>query len=823
MGLVGAAGAEQPDNLVDLRKTDVLGTWLAVVPICLAAIAGCNVPPPYSVPVSLWILAAILVALELAPLVSATAWKRLGRVGGWLSRAAPFSGSPWMETRHIGLGVIVPGTILLCLFHVVGRMPEPLKALTDDMTTWSGWLVNLSHILLWMAPLAVLLATRWLTALWDSLPAVPISQRGYALGALLTVACVTAGAARPADVAILALQSFALIMAIIAWKTVSFATLWNCYGLRQVDKQAGPWQLMLKACEGSRWRKTEQAAWQLWSGSILAATGLSGLATVLVAVYPNSGLPEVHRAGSLWTFLSVGLATGTWWCLGPRRGMTKFGLLALTLGMIAPIVAAGYASWLMQHPESQFATANDFEPYRLLVSVWLASLALGLVIRVRAALHQQSLSAVGEMIWIGLAVVVSILMVRALPADRAWASSQLALLAVIIALSAEASGQAWRGWMAAIAGTLAWLPWISGGGSITWLHFPWQALWGATGVGLVCIGSRLALQRFGSIHRAPAVHTPSARPRITVDRAATLLVSSLSIALSGAWILQQGERVAQPTSATWVVVGLVVGNLLLSVARLWDSGPSQRGIGVYLSVISAAVVLVNAATSYWQLPRLQAELAWLCGFLGAMTWMATVLRERTLQRIPLQEYFGWHDLLKADRLRQASAWMAGWHTIAALLCLFPSIWLVLNMPHVAGRLTAIALPMLGAAAILPVSIDRPRSFQRGCVLLLISATLILAWWADLPAAWSMRQDRQSWLFVHRAFMACAVLGIVYPLIAWWRSLSAQLGSRSSAITPPPPLFWQATLKRSLAVMRGCSPWSRAAGCVWRWRQPWAWE
>jgi hypothetical protein len=72
---------------------------------------------------------------------------------------------------------------------------------------------------------------------------------------------------------------------------------------------------------------------------------------------------------------------------------------------------------------------------------------------------------------------------------------------------------------------------------------------------------------------------------------------------------------------------------------------------------------------------------------------------------------------------------------------------------------------------LPLATERHRTFQRESVLLLVSATLILAWWADLPAAWNLRQDAQSWLFAQRSMIACAVLGYIYPLLAWRRGAS----------------------------------------------------
>lgn len=745
-----------------------LRMWLATIPVVVASVIGCCVPAPYSAPTFLWLLASMMIAMEILSLTRTPWGRRLSGVNeALLNGRMPERSDHWLAlTLTAGLGVLVTATSGVGLSHVVGRIPEPLSALVANMENWSGWLTNCVRLSPWMAPVVLLLAVKWLVGLWMSAPAPAVSRRGFAVGIAISLGCSVAGAVEPVPFVLLGLQSYTLAMVIVSWKTLSFAAAWNYLGLRQLDKNSPPLQLLSKARGGSRWRQAEQAAWKLWTSGMVAAALLSLTAAALVVCYPLVQRPELQQLGGVWTLLSVALAIALWWILGIARGMSKFGLLALALGLIGPMLAAAYASWLMMNPTGKFASAADFEPYRLLVGFWLAALTTGLIIRIHSRLRGWQMSRWGEWIWVALAVVVGLLAINGLPTDSHWASAQLAVLALIIALSAEASGMVWRGWLAALAATLAWLPWLSGGGAGDWIFYPWQALWGITGVGLVCVASRIAFQHWSMTDGAGrTLERPS---RWTVDRASCILVSILSMLLSGLWILMQGSTVLAPNAATWMVSGLLVANLVLAIGRLWDKGPSQRGLSVYLATLSLTVVVVNLASSWREITRIHAELTWLCGFLGAMTLMAVLLREMSLQRMPIHKYFHWRNLATEEKLRSARNWMAGWHTIAALICLLPGVWLVLTMPHVGSRLAAIALPMLGAAAILPVSFETRRGFQRGSVLLLISATLILAWWADLPAAWSVRQENQSWQFVHRTFMACVVLGMVYPMVAWRR-------------------------------------------------------
>ena len=118
-----------------------------------------------------------------------------------------------------------------------------------------------------------------------------------------------------------------------------------------------------------------------------------------------------------------------------------------------------------------------------------------------------------------------------------------------------------------------------------------------------------------------------------------------------------------------------------------------------------------------------------------------------------------------QQLRHALTWMPSLHAAIGLLALVPSVLLVLSLEERTLRIAATVLPFIGACTILPIAIERGKLFYRYCGLVLISSTLVLLWWADLPQAWGTADSTASWLYVQRLFAALVVLGGgVYPVI-----------------------------------------------------------
>ncbi len=208
------------------EKDNLLRSWLAIVPVAIAIVLGCISPVPYCVPVSLWILAASMVLMEGLTLSNSAVGRRLREFQPAQKKgSSQFHFDNWLAlTGLIGLGFLASGTLFMVVAYAVLKIPEPLRPLTNNMHSWSGWVANLSRISQWIAPLAVLLSIRWFFWMWSSFPAWATARRGFAWGAVLTLASGLAGADRMESIVLLTLQSFTLIMVIIAWKTISFAT-----------------------------------------------------------------------------------------------------------------------------------------------------------------------------------------------------------------------------------------------------------------------------------------------------------------------------------------------------------------------------------------------------------------------------------------------------------------------------------------------------------------------------------------------------------------------------------------------------------------------
>jgi len=81
------------------------------------------------------------------------------------------------------------------------------------------------------------------------------------------------------------------------------------------------------------------------------------------------------------------------------------------------------------------------------------------------------------------------------------------------------------------------------------------------------------------------------------------------------------------------------------------------------------------------------------------------------------------------------------------------------------RIAATVLPFISAVAILPIAVDRRQDTFRYCGLILLSTSLVLLWWADLPKAWGVADFDDSWIFVQRTFAALVTLGCLYPILA----------------------------------------------------------
>ncbi|HAC89378.1 MAG TPA: hypothetical protein DCF63_01925, partial [Planctomycetaceae bacterium] len=776
------------------RSSSVVG-WLITVPIGLAGIVSCHAPVPYPIPVFLWLLAAYVIVSEV--LLASKIHMLLLRVvrrGNQPSisqaaveqaiRSHATERSWFHRTWLASLGTIIATTALLWVNHWIGGLPDVLSPQVAQPSSWTDLMQNFLCLWLWSGPVLTVFLSQWIAALTRAQSHRKISSWGWAFAVWCAWMVTCAYSDRSEAFLLLLARGCCLTLSATAMLTLGFTCLRNWLGLRALAPQSPTLQLISKACKGARWRQAESATWNLWTGAMVAASVLSISAVVAIAFYPQTQSSLLHLLGSGWTFLGLLGTLCVLRILGRQSDWSGFGLVAISLGLLAPIAAASYGSWLWDNPASRFALANNHEPYRLLIGLWLTALISGLCLRMKAVWQTKQLSPSGDWAWITLASVVGLMAMIGLWSDLLWSTIELSILAGIIAISSEVSKQTWRGYVAAMISCIAYLPWLADTSANLRFGSLWQMMAALVGVGLLTMVTRLVFCK--KISKSVERDTTG---QITIDRIVCLTVAVACCAMSGIWILLQPDTVSAEWTTTVVILGLTVSNLLLAVLRLWDSGPSERGLSLYFAMIALVLVIANSLAAFQQWPRWQSELAWFFGLLSVLAVIGLLTRrllsapDRWLRWMPGSLF------IDQERLRRNCDQMLQFHLICGLLSLPPSLWLALFIPEQPWRTAASLLPMLGALATVSIAPDQKYRWVRSSVLLMSSVTLVLLAWIDLPSAWSVRNQPQSWHFGHRLFLAFTALSVAYPLIAWRR-----LGDS----------FWAKTLVQGGWILTGLS-------------------
>ncbi|MCA9132415.1 MAG: hypothetical protein KDA45_04650 [Planctomycetales bacterium] len=787
------------------RQTGWLLALATFLPLLTAMVAAVAVASPFALPTALWVLAGWILASELLPLLGA-AWSSRS-TAAWqqvLTLHEPYSATQrWLPQGRAGAAaLLIVGTGVFVASALLEHPPLQLVASSEG-----SWLGNLPTLFLTLGPAVLVFALRWSVAVGGGESPQMIALSGSL--AALSVAGLSSLLQPPLWPAtgIFFLQVAALVAASLAWLTVGFATLRNLLGLKRMVGSSASWRALLpKAIKGNRWKQQELASWSLITLAFLVVAGLAVAAAVAVVTYPVEVYPGIGALGGVLAGLSLLLTLSLSSLLALRRGAPRFGLLAIALGLLAPLAAAAYAQWLVEHPAARLLTAQNFEPYRLLLMLWLLSLTSGLAWRLAALpLQTETLSSWGQAAWLILAGAVGALALVSTLHDPnlLWPLAELSLLALIAALSGVAAGQAWRGQVAAVvaaAGLSSWLLRQAGTGAIESL---WLILWGPVWVATVSLFARLLLSYLSP---ESARHTrPAQRGR--VEQSTSLTVPIASAGLSFAWIAAHAPQAA--TAQNWWILGLASTCLGLAIARLWEPQSGKRGLSVYLSLLSLSLVAAMTLCSLGELPRLQTWLLWMASGLGAMAMMAGALRELARESSQLATALRMNAIrgTSAAAVNHAMTWMPAVHTIFGLLALVPSALLVLALEHRSLRVAATALPFLSAVAVLPIASVRGQTLYRYCGVLFISTTLVLLWWADLPNAWALAAPTQGWLYLQRAFAALVSLGILYPVIAGWihrAERSAPSAQRQDSLAWERCLMDSGWLALALGTACGCA-------------------
>lgn len=761
------------------RHPSWLFTLVGFVPLWTAMAGASFVSPPFSLAAFLWILALWTLATEFAPLLgrqyadmSLQAWQQIVT---WQNSSV--NSQSWLVlARGLAIGFMLVGSAAFIVSASLGYLPAEI-----DSDPSRSWFRNLATILWTLGPAVLVGAVRWSTAVVRGESPKMIACSGSST-AIFAAACAAFGypPAWETTPAVF-LQVAAVIASLLACKTLGFATLRNLIGLRKLTAgQSSVLQLLPKSMKGQRWKQAEQASWLMSSLAFAAMASIGLSASVTVAVFPAVPWPGVHWLGG-WLAVAAFLATVPLFSyLSWRRGASGFGFLAVGLGLAAPLAAVSYADWLLAHPSASSIASKHFEPYRLMVVLWLVALAVGLGVRMVAtwvarpdADGRSAFSRLGEFAWVALAVAVGLLGLIATTQDPSprWPLAELSVLACIAALSSVVSAQAWRGHVAAVlaaAGLWAWLLRQSGADRLESL---WLVLWGPLWAAAIALVLRLAVLRLGTLTAPTNPYSVATLGRLrlfTVDQTVSLHIPIVSCMFSFLWVLL---RPSQPPSVqTWWILAMNIACLLFSAARLWDPRTGKRGLSVYMNLVSVSLVSSLAFCATMELPRLHTWLLWLASGLGAMAVMAGLLRELIRESSQLASALRLGAIGSPSKLRHALTWMPALHTLTALLALLPSVLLVLALEERTLRIAATTLPFIGALAILPLASQRDKGFYRYSGLLLISASFVLLWWADLPSAWALASHLEAWSYLQRAFAALIAIAILYPALATWPRL-----------------------------------------------------
>lgn len=760
--LLSFAGLTATSLWLGLRaQFDELRNLAGIFPVAVAIAITAWIQNVYALPLLLWTLATWLIASDLLPTFKSS-WQRAS-LAVWRCLVAQNEKLQWqhrwlLTSRVTSLAVLAAGTLAFISTAFFGNLPTQLITGEALAPTWTS---NLGIAMLSIGPLASVLAVRWILALVQRESAIYLSGTAQPLALLSGAAATIALTATspfvqvPWGSAVCFTQATALIASILAWLALVPT------GLEILRKRQIAATLALPETQ-----RVREASWQtIWFAAI-GVIGLSALACGTVIFFPARQLPLVTAIGS-----PVGIAsavTTAWlaWLLTKWRGVPHFTITAAVLGLLAPLASAFYAArfiginaWLTE--------AAYFEPYRMLVALWLLALVIGLFIRIWRAQQNKTLDARGEAAWIILSILVGSLGLIGTAHDPNpwWPLSELAVLSALALLSGIWSGQIWRTHVAAVLAAAALSVWAFQPTHRGGLMSAWVVLWGP-----VCVAALAALCQRLNLGCATA-------SRYSVHRSVSVSVPISSIVLSFAWVLLSGNSMAPPIVMTWWIAALGLASLGVAVCRLWESQAGGRGLGVYLSVVAAALMTAITVGSVYELPRLEMWLVWLGSGLSALAVMAGLTRElnREASHLATSLRLPW---ITEDptRLRHAIRWMPVLHTLVALIALLPSVLLVLAFEERTLRITSTILPFLGALSILPLAslrtADGPSKGHllsgpgfRHVGLLLLSTSFCLLWWAGLPSPWAMTSSDGLWMFFQRAFVALLSLATIYPILA----------------------------------------------------------
>ncbi|RMF40113.1 MAG: hypothetical protein D6753_12375 [Planctomycetota bacterium] len=206
--------------------------------------------------------------------------------------------------------------------------------------------------------------------------------------------------------------------------------------------------------------------------------------------------------------------------------------------------------------------------------------------------------------------------------------------------------------------------------------------------------------------------------------------------------------------------GLALGAGGLLMMRVLRGCHACRLEPMYLSVLSIAVCGELLAIERLGLSALHHMVLWMVALFMAMVAIAGVVRELYLR------YQAWSARLTRlpatvpfDELAKMAQRVINVHMVAGLIGIVPVVTLVLLADDRSLRLAATVIPLLAAVSLLVLPGAHLRRPVQLLGLALLSCTVVMTAWADLPeAAWGAASPVR-WAYHHRLFVACSAWAV----------------------------------------------------------------
>jgi hypothetical protein len=760
------------------RRANALDwTLLNSLPLVLALGLSAWLASLWSFPAILWVLAASIILSEIIPMfvpkwraISENAWEEfIGPIGPATNHAEEeIDFICGLRNFRYSLGLI------LVLLTIVGAT----AALTGNLGLPEGY-SPLEKTLIWFGPWMSVIVLRWIRSVWLCGSQVTMTT----LGLMLALSAATFGISlilmvdhsadnlddsyvigQSVTLSIRFLQVFGFALGTISWLTIAGCFFKNFATLKMLSPQTSIRTLLSKSAKGGRWKRAEESISTLSNLAIGVLVVLSIGSALVVICYPEAIVVGLSDLGNGWSIAVYVAALSIAVLSLVRNGASKFGMLAMGLGLLAPLASCVYANLLMQFPNWQFAGARDFEPYRMLVTLWLVALSIGLTLRWLRPVEVSRTSFAAQQLWVFIAIACGVLSFISSVSDPNvwWSTGQLSVLAVLAAMSGVLSGQSWRGHVAAVIASAAVLIAIGFGvRRNSPLDDIWIALAGPIFVGYLSVLLRLWFDRK---HDENASKLAKVFDQYTgarhVDSSVSLHVPVFALGLAAVWVYASPKIIGQ-ASQNGIPIGLLAAATLgLSLLRFLRPITWVQFASVYASTLSLVSTIALIVCANLQLPRELSWLIWTASIASGTSAMAFALREASSSRSR------W---LRASTDEQVEAfhreiafvqvWMPRLHCILGALLMLPTIGLVLasDVPEI--RKLASLLPLLIATSILSVvgkSVAGKESqvaWQRTGLAFLSGAIFLFAI-ASAPMSWLAHGASDSWLFFQRLLVAC---------------------------------------------------------------------